>query len=698
MNQQSSAQSKGTSLLPWFLGSAICFLGYIAICLLSGANFVSMLSFFICVPFYLVFPGMLFAQLFDIPNLGLTPLLSILYGTGFFAALVCFSVRLQLVWILQIVPPILSLLFLWQWFNKQKTLQNNTIKSIFHNKIFACFIVFSSILCLLFGLFHSAENAHPLAAGTINLSRDLLWNIGNGNAFTHAFPPQDIRFVGVRFSYHYLTELIVGGLSLVSGASSYDIFVFFSGPVFIAVQLIALYCLGRCFYQDNRKKSLLLPIVLFGFQCASMWGIFSQQESVFSNTMLKHLITNINAQATACIFLCIFTVLFTILARQKFKANWKLFAAYFASFLLLAVAKGPQAALVLCSLVVTMVFVLLFQKPNYLGALLCLVGTTGLFALIYSILFSSGANSSMTFSIFSMENSLAYQTLSPLADWLCAHLPISGYVWLICIGIINAFCMIPFQFSLWLRGLPHTIRHLFHLDAGHIFANGIVAGGFLAYHLFWHPNSSQAYFALAAIFFITLLAVEQLPSLKNFKKISFYPIAICGIIGLITTACMVVTYGGNGFKQLLSTIGILPPQISANNVLAEDEQAMVWLAKNTDNQIVFSTNRTSSNPNELDGISNVYSALSGRQGYMEGWTYAVSNMGVSQEIVSHRQSVTEQLFSGTLSQESFQLLCNQEGINCLIYSKNYSGIMPDYLSPAFENSAVSIYLLNNESK
>ncbi len=507
-----------------------------------------------------------------------------------------------------------------------------------------------------------------------------------------AFPPQDIRFSDVRFSYHYLTEIITAGLCLVSGSSSYDAFTFFAGPGFLAAELIALYCLGRCFYADSRKKSLALILLLFCFQCGSMWQIATQQESVFGNTLLKHLVTNINSQATALIFLCIFTTLFTTMARLRFRVDLRFFVAYFASFFLLTFAKGPQAALVLCSLIVTMLLVLVFQKVSYPQALLCLAGTGVIFALIFRFLYSSGTNSSMIFSIFSMEYSLTYQLLSPAADWLCAHLPISGYVWLVLIGAVNAFAMLPLQCLLWLRGLPHTIRHLFRLDAGHILANGIVAGGFLAYHLFWHANSSQVYFAFAAMIFANVLAVEQLFRLKKPKTFFFYPAILCAAIGLCTTVFMVFTYGGNGLQQLKQTVH---PNYTApvnGQVSAGAEQAMLWLRSKTDTSTVFATNRTSSTPTASDGISNVFSAFSGRQSYMEGWTYAVSNMGVSQDIVAHRQQVLDQIFSGQLSKQQLTKLCQQEGINCIVYAKHYAGKAPN-LTIAYENDSVCIYFL-----
>lgn len=92
-------------------------------------------------------------------------------------------------------------------------------------------------------------NPHPAAAGAAALDRDLLWNVGNAEAFCKAFPAQDIRFAGVRFSYHYLTELLTAPLSLVSGASCYDLFAFFLPPVFLAGEIAALYWLGLILYK-----------------------------------------------------------------------------------------------------------------------------------------------------------------------------------------------------------------------------------------------------------------------------------------------------------------------------------------------------------------------------------------------------------------------------------------------------------------
>ena len=343
----------------------------------------------------------------------------------------------------------------------------------------------------------------------------MLWNVGNAAALSAHFPAEDIRFSGVRLSYHYLTELLAAALGLVSGAQLYDIYVFLAGPLFLAGELAALLALARAYFgSENARAGRQLILLLFGFSCLSLWKVLPNGLSLFGNTLLQHLVTNINAQATALIFLCAFTVSFIRLSRSRFAPDAKELLMLFVSFFLLCVAKGPEAAIVVCAFAVTMGIVLLFQKPHYPTALACLAGMVGIFAVTYFVLFASGSNS-MRLTIFAMDSYWVYRVLSPYADWLCAHLPISGYVWLFLIGVANVFLMLPLQFLLWLSDVPGALRRLFRLDAARILANGVVVGGFLGYHLFYHTSSSQVYFALVAMIYMTLLSVEPLQRLRK---------------------------------------------------------------------------------------------------------------------------------------------------------------------------------------
>lgn len=556
-----------------------------------------------------------------------------------------------------------------------------------------------SVLCLLYALCFGAVNPHPQVAGAVHLNQDMLWNVGNAEALSRAFPAEDARFSGVRLSYHYLTELLAAALHLVSGAALYDIYVFFAGPLFLAGELCALKAMARVYFgPDHPAAARRLVLLVFGFSCLSLWKVLPNGLSLFGNTMLAHLVTNVNSQATALVFLGGFAVCFTQLGRTRFAPDARLLLGLFVSFFLLCVAKGPEAAIVVCSLAVTMVLVLLFQRPHYGTALLCLFGLCAVFAAAYFVLFASGTNS-MELSLFAMRETLCYRVLSPYTDWLCAHLPISGYVWLVLIGVIDAFCMIPLQFTLWLADVPHALRHLPHLDPARILANGVVVGGFLGYHLFYHTSSSQVYFALVAMLFASLLAVAPLERLlvapeKHVRR------ALVGVIGaaaLCTTAFQVGCYTRQGLAQLAATTGIRQAEIPADSWTANDAEALQWLRENTDDGARFATNRTSHTPELLDAISNGCSALSGRAAYMEGWTYAMTNMGVDKSVIAAKQEVNAALFGGCTAAEA-EALGERENIQYLVLCKRWAGTPPQGLAPVYENCDMAIYQIVPDRK
>ena len=605
----------------------LCVLTYLALIRVSGAKLWGLFVFFLCAAVYLYLPGRFWARVTGmekvLPEFAVP--LGVLLGTGFLAVLYCVSMRLGVLWLLRALPPVLGLLWLVLLRGAPQS-PWKAARAVYADGGFLSRVTLWCVLSVLFALMVSVKNAHPAAAGEIVLTQDVMWNIGNANSFALGFPPQDIRFSMVRFSYHYLTELVFGALSIVSGIACYDIYVFY------------------------------------------------------------HLITNVNAQGTAAVFVSVFVILFTEMARRCFDVSWMYLTVFLGSFALVCFAKGPAAAIVVCSFAVTMLFVL-FRKPRWSRALTALAGVLAVFLVVYLVIFSSGTNTSVHFGFKTLEASAPRQ-------WLRAWMGDSAAAGAVCMvlgAVLHVFCMQPFQFPLYLKGLCRDIRGLLRLPAECLLANGIVAGGFLAYFLFWHPSYSQLYFVLIAIMFMNLLAVDQVTTVRTRAGKAFC--TLCGAVGLATSAVLVINFTGSGMRQLARNLDIIPKYPYVSTASAGDEAAMKWLQSNTPQDAVFATNRIHSMANASDGISSLYTAMSGRQAYMEGYTYAVTNMGVSEAVVAQKQAVNTALFDASTAPEEVLRLCAENGIDYLVCSKQYPGDTSQLsgLVVVYENADVTIY-------
>lgn len=300
----------------------LCVLTYLALIRVSGAKLWGLFVFFLCAAVYLYLPGRFWARVTGmekvLPEFAVP--LGVLLGTGFLAVLYCVSMRLGVLWLLRALPPVLGLLWLVLLRGAPQS-PWKAARAVYADGGFLSRVTLWCVLSVLFALMVSVKNAHPAAAGEIVLTQDVMWNIGNANSFALGFPPQDIRFSMVRFSYHYLTELVFGALSIVSGIACYDIYVFYAGPLVLAALLCCLYALGICFYRGHRNKALLFTFAMFLFNCASLWTALTNGTGSFGNTNMMHLITNVNAQGTAAVFVSVFVILFTEMARRCFDVS-----------------------------------------------------------------------------------------------------------------------------------------------------------------------------------------------------------------------------------------------------------------------------------------------------------------------------------------------------------------------------------------
>lgn len=124
---------------------------------------------------------------------------------------------------------------------------------------------------------------------------------------------------------------------------------------------------------------------------------------------------------------------------------------------------------------------------------------------------------------------------------------------------------------------------------------------------------------------------------------------------------------------------------------------MEWLSENAAPNDLFATNRIDAQPGTGEGVSCIYTALSGRQAYMEGYTYAVTNMGVAEAAVAEKKAVNAAFFSANTSPSEIVRLARENGVRYLVVSLQFPGdtIQLVQFPLVYENSKVQIYRVEN---
>lgn len=659
---------------------------YMALTFYGGGNPLHMMQFALVMIFYIWLPGKCWNMLLGGSRRfqGIDFGIDIMLGTGFFSAVYCVAMRLHTKLLLATVPLVFAVgcmalvirrsyitlppqrLTPWQWLPV---------------------LLFFGLL-LLYTFTSVIKYALPAQVGDTLLMPDMLWNVGNASSFGIRFIPEDIRYSGVQLHYHYLTELFAGAISWLTGIPAYTIIAFYMQPWVLGCVVYCLLAFGRIWFEEE-GKAMLFTFSMFIFGCGSMWGSFLNGRSMFFNDNAYHIITNINAQSTAVIFLCIFGAMFVQLMKKGFDVPFMDIVLWIAAFFMLSFSKGPVAAIVAVGSAITLVWLTVQRKANY-KALLSAVVIVALFFVVYTLFFASGANTSMAFNIWGT----AYKSV--WGDWLYTlEHTVSRTKWLVAVlGVIavTVFMFAPFQSFMYIIGLPKDIANLFRLGGKRLWANSMVAGGFMAYYLFNHYAMSQVYFAFLGLFFMHILAIENLDRLN---KNLFSGIAVgLACVSLVTTAFIYTNFIGSGARFLARNLGIIEKYPYNTVVTADDQLAMEFLRDNTDTTALFATNRIHADNIKQDGVSNIYSAFSGRQSYMEGYAYALTNMGVPYYVVSQRQEINAALFSRDTPPEEVEYLCNATGITHLVFSSQFNGsekVISQLFDKVYDSRTVRIY-------
>ena len=571
-------------------------------------------------------------------------------------------------------------------------------------------------LCLLALYCVGGALRFALPAGTggaVVPQQDFFWNVGNAQSFLQGFPPQDLRFSGYTLTYHYLSELFAAGFSMATGVSCYDmeaVLLPFAGILFT---MAMLWDLGRILYGGSAKKAGLLLGLVFLCGGAGLWKVFEYGRCPFWNLSVYHILTNINGMGFGMGLLAAFFATGAVLFRQEGKVRpaW-LWVLNFAIFSLLCFAKGPVAGVSVLAFFCAALVRLPGAVQNGVRARLVTLGWALVllagFGALYVTFFSAGAGTSIHFSVFgTLEKSYFTNFIALIRAKWPSLLGVAAPVFM----LAQAVCYAPAAMPLALLGGIRDVPRIFRLSGEKLMLYAGLLGGFAAFFLFDHEAMSQMYFAFLGLLCADALAVQNLPGFLAFcarhkKAVSLMcrgAVALLALVGFVTGLCTMV-------QMVRETVPVMTRAQADDSwdlpLTAAEQQAMEWIQQNVPQDALLATNRTHTGK-ALEGLSNVYSGLCGRQFYMESFKYAKSNLGVPEEEIFQRVEEMKALFGPDMTAEQAAGFCREKGIDYIVYSRQaarygwdvteqvqpcvFSTDVPAGFEAVFENEDVVIF-------
>ena len=663
---------------------------YAAGVVLAGGNILQLGLFAIGCTVYIFLPGRAIYHALDMdsyfPQNGRYHSLYYVFGTAFLMFVYVAGKTAGAVWL----PPVILLVI--SLFTARTKPINTPKKSTADNSQMVFYFLLFSFVMFIYTFLAVAKHTHPTQAGQLLISQDFMWTVGNAESIKNSLPPMDIRFDGVVLKYHYLTEFVAAAISSYTGISCYDIMGFYMQGLMLVFFLTAMYDFGNVYYNCHEGKTNLFTLSFFALSCLSLWKVLPNGASVFTYSLLEVVISNVNSQCTSLAFLGVFCGMIVNFTRGNTKGSISYFVAALLSFAGLIFSKSPIAAIVAIAMVCAALVNLLTNNEKKAITVISFV-IMAVFAVVYFGYLSSGTGKS---TVFSLTKTLE---LGYFKNYLNLFMNTNPTLYKLAIPafmLIQFVCMAPFQTFTVVPKMLLDVFRIFKLSFEKLWFYAAIAGGTLAFFITYHEAFSQVYFIYVAIFFLNLLAVEYVDFTQFRCKYLIHYLLI--VLSCTTTLFFYTNFGGSGIRQFLFHYDKLEKYPYTWCIKAEDELAGGYLRENMADGELFITNRTHTGVGE--GLSNVYTCFSGKQSYMEGFKYTVSNMGVDWDtVVKPRVDLVGKVF-GIYDQQAAEseeiiTLCKDKNIRYAVFSSQFEG-ETTYLNEfenVFSDGTVKIYKL-----
>lgn len=495
------------------------------------------------------------------------------------------------------------------------------------------------------------------AAGNMEYHQDMLWSAGNAAAVQLGAPLPDIRAVGSLLYYHYLGDALPGFAALFSGVSPYEAVCFYTYPLILFFLCLGLYAAARAYGAQQRAAALLPFCVLF----LNGWR----------SDMTLNVLRNMNGVATATALTAAVLLLFFQTPRGGVRSVC-FYAAYSLAMLTLLMAKNLYGILLFCAAFASVLFGLIFQRRLHRHGLI--LGSLGaaVFGLCWFFVYRNAVNNLVL---------TLWQTPGRLAQAVLLSLPLGSLM--------------------WLASVAHSFVHRRELPFSRLTVNAAVLGGLLAYFIFHHYSASQQYFLLAAFLFMWFCALDTLSFLHTpasggmpraaLRRAGRWTAGALACLSLVCTALTLAPVGRKGVQVALRCTGLRPQYpYTVQTAAPGDEQAALWLRAHMRPDEVFAVNRNAKDPAAGDGIWHYYTAVSGRQAYVESWRYSMDYGHDYAELRRQLEQVNDVLFAAPDAKTAFEM-ARATGVRYLLVSKPCRPVPFQGAFPVYENEAAAIY-------
>lgn len=627
----------------------------VAVQLAGGSAFAFVLYLFLALVL-VILPGSFMARLL-LPSIsGVARVacsfalgVGVLFACGFLASF------LNILFAMFILPIVFAIYELWHLIKKYKNNKSQKILIEYTSEQHTAHSIL--MLCIAGGLFVYCFTgilafAHASSAGNMEYHQDMMWSVGNGAAVQFGLPLHDIRIADGTLKYHYFSDALAGLLALAGNILPYDAACYYNYPLLICILVCAVYGAATA-YGAKPIVAALLPAAL----------LFAQG---FNSPNTLELLRNMNGVPSATALAC--TLLILVFQPQNDELAPKSLSELVRFYLAFAIvcgvllfSKNLYAILIICAVFAAFIVGSIIQRRLLIRQLLMAIVGGVVIWIGWVSLFAHATN-----------NMVQQLWLSPSA---LAN---------------NIFVYLPLGAGLWLISLALSLRSFTRLPFSRLVVNAAAIGGVLAYVLFNHYSGSQTYFILAAYLFMWFCTLDVANLIKQKKTVRYLAIALA-CVSVVCTVQSLLPVARKGVQVAMRCAGLRPEYpLTVQTVTVGDEAAALWLRKNMSLQDVFATNRNAKDVLVGDGTWHYYTAMSGRQGYVESWRYGVDYGYNFHEMVYRLEKISDVIFKEKTSEGAFAL-ARQHGIDYLLVSiplkpEPFIGAMPVY-----ENDSVRIY-------